>query len=187
LNLRLPALHGLRGGLVLLLAFCASALPGEVVSREYQLKAVYIYHFTEFVDWPKTAFSTPDSPIVIGVLGPDPFAGHLEQAIRDERVRNRRLIIQRYQRVQEVENCHLLFISASENARLEGILAELKGRSILTVGETEDFALRGGMIQFIKVENRIRFRVNLGAARAAKIQISSKILRSAEVLNAGKE
>ena len=187
MNLHQPALHGLLRVLGLLLAFCATALPGQVVSRESQLKAVYIYHFTEFVDWPKTAFPTPASPILIGVLGPDPFGGYLEQAIRDERVHDRRLIIQRYQRVQEVENCHLLFISASENARLEGILAELKGRSILTVGETEDFALRGGMIQFINVQNHIRFRINLGAARAAKIQISSKMLRSAEVLNAGKE
>ncbi len=163
MNLRQLALHSLLRVLCVLLGSCVSALPGQVVSREYQLKAVYIYHFTEFV------------------------GGYLEQAIRDERVHHRRLIIQRYQRVQEVENCHLLFISASENARLEGILAELKGRSILTVGETEDFALRGGMIQFITVQNHIRFRINLGDARAAKIQISSKMLRSAEVLNAGKE
>ncbi|HYG35908.1 MAG TPA: YfiR family protein, partial [Clostridia bacterium] len=142
-------------------ALCALTLRGQVVSREYQLKAVFLYRFTQFVDWPPTAFSSQDSPIIIGVLGRDPFGGYLEAAVRNERVRNRLLAIQHHQRIQDAMNCHLLFISPSEQARQEKVLADLKARSILTVGETEGFARDGGMIQFITEQNRIRFRINL--------------------------
>jgi hypothetical protein len=171
----------------LLLALCALALRGQEVSREYQLKAIFLYRFAQFVDWPETAFPSPNSPLIIGVLGPDPFGGYLEAAVRNERIRKRRLSVQHFQRSQDARHCQILFISASESERLEKIQAELAGRSILTVGETEGFALRGGMIQFITERNRIRFLINLKAAKAEHLQISSKLLELAEVVSAQKE
>jgi hypothetical protein len=166
-----------------LFVFYALTIRGQIVSREYQLKAVFLYRFTQFIDWPPAAFPTPQAPITIGILGPDPFGSFLETSIRDERVHNRPLSVQRYQSVQDATNCHVLFISASEANRLPKVLAALKGRSILTVGETEDFASRGGMIQFITERNRIRFRINLQASRAAALQISSKLLELAEIVS----
>jgi hypothetical protein len=167
-----------------LFVFCVLTVRGQIVSREYQLKAVFLYRFTQFVDWPPAAFPTPQTPITIGILGSDPFGSYLEAAIHDEKVHNHPLSLERYQSVQNATNCHVLFISASEGTRLSKVLAALKGRSILTVGETEDFASRGGMIQFITERNRIRFRINLQASRAAGFQVSSKLLELAEIVTA---
>ena len=187
LNSRQPFLPALLQHFGLFFIFCALTIRGQSVSREYQLKAVFLYRFTQFIDWPSAAFSTPQTPITIGILGPNPFGSFLEAAIRDERVHNRSLSVQRYQSIQDATNCHILFVSASEGTRLPKILDALKGRSILTVGETEDFASRGGMIQFITERNRIRFRINLQASRAAGLQISSKLLELAEVISTRQE
>jgi hypothetical protein len=173
--------------LSLLFVFCALTIHGQTASREYQLKAVFLYRFTQFVDWPPSVFATPQTPITIGILGSDPFGSSLESAIRDERVHDRPLSVQHYKSVQDATNCHVLFISASEASRLPRILAALKGRNILTVGETEDFASRGGIIQFITERNRIRFRINLQASRAAGFQISSKLLELAEIVTTRQE
>jgi hypothetical protein len=151
-------------------------------SQEYRIKAVFLFNFAQFVDWPPEAFATPQSPFVIGVLGDDPFDGVLEEAIRGESTHARPLSVQRFRRVSEIESCHILFISRSESSRLPEILAALKGRSILTVGEAENFARGGGMIRFVTDNNRIRLRVNVDAARAANLRISSKLLRPAEII-----
>jgi hypothetical protein len=166
-----------------LFVFCVPTTRGQVASREYELKAVFLYRFTQFIDWPPSAFPTPQAPIIIGILGPDPFGSSLQSAIRDERVHNHPLCVQHYQNIQDVTNCHVLYITASEEPRLPKILAALKGRSTLTVGETENFASRGGMIQFITERNRIRFRINLQATRAAGFEISSKLLELAEIVS----
>jgi hypothetical protein len=166
-----------------LFVFCALTVRGQIVSREYELKAVFLYRFTQFIDWPPSAFPTPQTPITIGILGPDPFGSALEAAVRDEKVHGRPLSVRRYQSIQDATNCHVLFIGASAGIRLPRILAALKGRSILTVGEAEDFASRGGMIQFIAERNRIRFRINLQAARAAGFQMSSRLLELAEIVS----
>jgi hypothetical protein len=181
------SLRGFLVGLAILGLCWGFPLWAQVVSREYQLKAVFLYRFTQFTEWQETAFPTADAPIVIGVLGKDPFLKYLDLAVRNERVHNRRLTIQRYQRSEDAKNCHLVFISTSEEGRLEKCLADLKGRSILTVGEMEGFALRGGMIEFFTERNRVQFRVNLAAARAANLRISSKLLELAEVVNVQKE
>ena len=103
-----------------------------------------------------------------------------------QRVNNRPLEIQRYQRVDEIKTCHVLFISPSETERYGQIFATLQGRSILTVGDIEGFATGGGMIRFLTEQNRIRLRVNVGAARAAALTISSRLLRAADIVETQK-
>jgi hypothetical protein len=149
-------------------------------SPEYQVKAVFLFNFAQFVDWPPKAFPEPQTPLVIGVLGEDPFGTYLDETVRGEKVKDRPLVVQRYRRVGEIKTCHVLFISRSETDRLEQILASVKGRNILTVGDAEDFALRGGMIQLVTEKNKIRMRINLEAVKAAGLTISSKLLRVAE-------
>jgi len=180
-------IRGILTGLAILGVCWGFPLWGQVVSREYQLKAVFLCRFTQFTEWPQAAFPTADAPIVIGILGKDPFGEYLDSAVRNERVHNRPLTIQRYQRSEDAKNCHLVFISASEGGQLQKCLVDLKGRSILTVGEMEGFALRGGMIELFTERNRVRFRVNLVAAKAANLRISSKLLELAEVVNVKKE
>ena len=155
-------------------------------SREYQVKAVFLFNFAQFVEWPPAAFASANSPIVIGVLGENPFGTYLDETVRGEQVNNRPLAVQRYRRVDEIKTCHVLFISRSETNHLEQILASLKGRSILIVSDDEDFVQRGGMIRLATVQNKIRLIVNVDAAKAANLTISSKLLRAAELMTPSK-
>ena len=150
-------------------------------SAEYQLKAVFLFNFAQFVDWPPKAFPEPQTPLVIGVLGEDPFGNYLDETVRGEKVNGRPLAVQRYRRVNEIKICHVLFISHSESDRLEQIFASLRGRSILTVGDVDDFCLRGGMIRLVNEKNKIRMHINLEPVKAANLTISSKLLRVAEL------
>jgi hypothetical protein len=97
------------------------------------------------------------------------------------------LEVQRYRRVDDIKTCHVLFISRSEGNRLEQILVRLKDRSLLIVGDGDDFVQRGGMIRLATAQNRIRMIISVEAAKAANLTISSKLLRSAEVLTAAKK
>jgi len=151
------------------------------ISPEYQVKAVFLFNFAQFVDWPAKAFPEPQAPMIIGVLGNDPFGAYLDETVRGEKVNGRPLVVQRYRRVGEIKNCHVLFISQSETDRLEQILTSLKGRNILTVGDRDDFTARGGMILLFNEKNKIRMRINLEAVAAANLVISSKLLRVAEL------
>ncbi|HYT71643.1 MAG TPA: YfiR family protein [Gemmatimonadales bacterium] len=151
-------------------------------ASEYQVKAVFLFNFAQFVDWPAEAFPGSDTPVVIGVLGDDPFGGVLDQTVRDERLRGRPFQVRRYQSVDEIKICHILFIGRSDADRPAGILAGLKHRPILTVSDADGFAERGGTIRFVTDRSRIRLQINLEAAEAAHLTISSKLLRLAEVI-----
>jgi hypothetical protein len=157
------------------------ASPGAAqVSKEYQVKAVFLFRFTQFVKWPLQAFPTAQSPIVLGVLGENPFGDALELAVRGETVNGRSLNVKEFKDVKETGDCQVLFISRSETAHLPGIFDALKGRSVLTVGDDDSFSDRGGMIQFVTEGNRVRFKINRKAAEAAQLKLSSKLLRLAE-------
>jgi uncharacterized protein DUF4154 len=171
-------------GLLLLGGLDASAQTGA--SREYQVKAVFLFNFAQFVEWPPAAFAGANSPIVIGVLGENPFGTDLDETLRGETVNNRPLEVRRYHRLDEIKTCHVLFISRSEANRLEQILVSLKDRSILTVGDGEDFVQRGGMIRLATAQNKIRLIINVDAAKAANLTISSKLLRAAELVTPSK-
>ena len=132
---------------------------------EYQVKAVYLFNFAHFVTWPSQESSR--APLVIGILGDDPFGSYLDEAVRGEKVINRPLIIQRFRRSTELRNCNILFISQSERDRVAQLISSLKGRSVLTVSDMDGFADIGGMIQFFTERNKIRVRINLDAVKAA--------------------
>ena len=143
---------------------------------EYQLKAAFLFNFAKFVEWPPVAFATSTSPIVVGILGENPFGDDLERTIRDKSINNRSFVIKEFHSPTEVTNCHVLFISASEKKRLPEILSSLSGTNVLTVSETEDFIASGGMINFVQENNKIRFQINAVAAKKANLKISSKLL-----------
>jgi len=155
----------------------SSAIP------EFRVKATFLFQFTQFVEWPVEVLSTAQTPLVIGIFGEDPFGPFLDETVRDERANGHPVAVERYRRLEDVKNCHVLFVSRSEAGRTGDILTALKGRSILIVGDANGFADRGGMIQFVTQENRIRLRINLAAARAVNLTISSKLLRPATVIN----
>ncbi|HYV32711.1 MAG TPA: YfiR family protein [Candidatus Binatia bacterium] len=154
---------------------------------EYRIKAVFLYNFAQFVDWPTNAFPEAQTPLVIGVLGEDPFGSFLDETVRGEKVNNRPLAVQRYRRVDEIKTCHVLFISGSEANRLEQIFNGLKGRNILTVGDCDGFARRGGMIRFVNEKSKIRLKIGLETTKAANLTVSSKLLRPADIVAPGKD
>ena len=146
---------------------------------EYSLKAAYLFNFTQFVEWPSNSFASAAAPLVIGVLGEDPFGGALDQAVKDKTVRGRSFEIRRYKQVGDVNGCHVLFVCASEARRVTGILAATRKSGILTVSDIDRFAEQGGVIDFTMENNKIRFQVNLNAAAAAELKISAQLLNLA--------
>jgi hypothetical protein len=147
---------------------------------EYQLKAVFLFNFAHFVEWPQTALPADSAPFVIGVLGKDPFGSQLDEVVRGESVSGHPLAIERSADVARLRNSQILFIPAEVLAHLNEILGALKGLSVLTV--TEGPAPRGVIIDLVKEDNRIRLRIDLDAARAGNLTISSKLLRPAQIV-----
>jgi hypothetical protein len=146
------------------------------------LKAVFLLRFGNFTEWPEPSLSSPGEPFVIGILGADPFGQRLDQAVQGEMIGERPITIRRFQHANEVRECSILFISASEAAQQSAILATLDGLPILTVSDIEGFAQAGGMVHFFMHQNRVRLRVNLDAVRRAGLTISSKLLRAVEIV-----
>lgn len=170
--------------LVVLFWGCVLPVPAPAQpAREYQIKAVFLFNFAQFVEWPPQAFSDANAPLVIGVLGDDPFGPALDEVVQGESIAGRSLVVRRYRQLSEIETCHILFISRSEAARIDPIVARLDNRGILTVSDAEGTANRGVMIRFFTENKRIRLRINLESARAAGLVISSKLLRPAEIVN----
>ena len=164
--------------LVLLLSIPWHLLAQTAPIPDYQVKAVFLFNFAQFVSWPS---QEPDAPLVIGILGDDPFGSYLDETVRGEKVNGRSLTIQRFRRGAEPRNPNILFIAQSERERAAQIVSNLKGRSVLTVSDIDGFAELGGMIQFFTEQNKIRMRINLNAVKAANLKVSSKLLRVAEV------
>ena len=114
----------------------AAAAGNEAGMGEYQVKAAFLFNFTKFTDWPPSAFASATAPIVIGIVGEDPFGSTMDDVVRDEVVRERKLVVKRLRADEDLESCHVLFISRSEKERLPAVFNRLKGHPILSVGDS---------------------------------------------------
>ena len=186
----------LRVAVSLLAAVAWAAVPlgtaargAESASFEYQVKAACLYNFAKFVDWPPRVFAEVNDPIIYGILGEDPFGNTLEAVIKNKTINGRPLTIKRSGQVEDLKGCQVLFISRSARARQAQILKSLEGLSILTVSDTEEFLAEGGMIRFLIEEKKVRFEINLSAARRASLKIDPLLLSlatSVRTADAGK-
>ncbi len=156
---------------------------GAEVPTEYQVKAVFVFNFSRFLEWSPQAFTAPNAPFVIGILGDDPFGARMEEAVRGEQIDQHPMVVRRFRNMGEIDNCQILYIDRSERAQLQQILLAMDHRSTLTVSELDQSSERGVMVQFTTENNRIRLRINVESARAAGLTISSKLLRSAEIVS----
>ena len=159
--------------------------PDSSDSSEYLIKAGFIFNFAKFVEWPSNAFAQPDSPIVIGILGTDPFGTIIDKIVQDKKVGTRGFVVKRLKwgaDLKELRECKILFIGASERAHMDELVQMLRGLPILTVGETPGFAERGGVIRFVLEDDRVRVEVNVLAARQADLTISSRLLTLARII-----
>ncbi len=166
-----------------LVPVAAAQAPAQTaISAENQLKAVFLFNFAQFIAWPQGAFQSLQSPIIIGVLGDDPFGPYLDRVVQGEKIGNRPLVVRRYLRAEDAAECSILFISRSEAGDFDRVKEKLKGRSLLTVGDFAGFARLGGMVRFVTESGKIRLRINVFAAKAVGLTISSKLLAHATIV-----
>lgn len=174
----------IRAGLLMLclltgMGLCIDVHAGTV--GEYTIKSALILNFARFTNWPSEAFADSTDTLHICIVGDDAvvdaFAG-----IKSKRVGKRHLAVKKVRSTRRLEDCHLLFVSGSNRGRLPQIFAAVKGEPVLTIGEMADFAKSGGIINLVKAGGKIRFKINLNAARRAGLKISSRILKMATIV-----
>ena len=178
------------GILIIALSVSLSWAPGALAqdssdSSEYLIKAGFIFNFAKFVEWPPTTFAQPDSPIVIGILGTDPFGTIIDHIVQDKKIGGRGFVVKRLKwgaEAKDLRECKILFVGASERVHIDELVQIVKGLPILTVGETPGFAEHGGVIRFVLEDNRVRFEVNVDAARQGGLTISSRLLTLARII-----
>jgi len=149
---------------------------------EYPLKAVFLFNFVQFVEWPASAFADSKAPIILGIVGRDPFGAVLDNTIKGEKVNGRPLEIRRLKADEDLAACHVVFFSRSGKEDAAGLVQKLEGRPVLTVGEIEGFAELGGVINFVMVDRKVRFEVNPQAAAQQGVKISSRLLQLGRVV-----
>ncbi len=146
-----------------------------------------LFNFTQFVEWPSSSFATDQSPLVIGVLGGNPFGSFLEEVVTGEKVNGHPLVVEYYKNALDIKGCHILFINVSNAYNPKDIVKSLKGKNILTVSDANNFLQDGGMIRFFTKNNKIQLQIDLEAAKEEELTISSKLLRLAEIISPKKK
>jgi hypothetical protein len=166
----------------LLLAWGLGTGLDAAAPSEYQVKAAILYNFTRFVEWPEGAFADERAPLVIGVLGHDPFGPDLDELMRGKSVHGHDVVVRRFPKLGDLAPCQLLFVSAADVRQLPRALERLKGASVLTVAESDGPPPRDAVITLLVEENKVRFDIDLGAAERFRLKLSSKLLRLGRVL-----
>jgi hypothetical protein len=163
--------------LIVLLACLALPAFGQADrNAEAQIKAAFLYKFGGFVEWPARAFERADSAFTIGVLGADAVAAELEQVVTNRTVQGRPIAVRRLKRGQSLAGLHMLFVGSPESARIADLLGAAKGQPLLVVSESEDALSHGSMINFVAVEDKVRFDVALPSAERGQLKISARLL-----------
>jgi len=165
-----------------LLAVCPARAQEPSKAPEYRIKAAFLYNFTLYTEWPAASFPKADSPIMLAVVGEDPFGTELDAAVRGKTVRGRAIEVRRYAEAADALPCHLLILDSAHARNLPQLLRRLEEPLPLTVGETEDFTRVGGAIRFFIEGNKVRFEVNTDAVARARVKMSSKLLSLARVV-----
>lgn len=175
--------HWLLAGLVLLTG-STGALAADI---EDQIKAAYLYKFASYVDWPATAFAQTDTPVTIGVLGADEIAIELSHINLAHPTGGRPIEIKRLKPGDPPTGLHMLFIGrGEESARLKRLQEGLQSRPVLTVTDAEGALASGSVINFVTVDDRVRFEVSLAQAEISGLKISARLLGVAQKIETRK-
>jgi hypothetical protein len=180
---------------MILAPFAQEIRADSAQSKEYQVKAAFLYNFTKFVDWPEEKRGDVNEPITIGIIGKDSF-GKAFEPLKGKKAKCRSVAIKRFEgfkkksgkkdkpepdeKIEAIRKCHLLFICPSEQGNIKEIIKSIKGHCVLTVGDIDGFLEAGGIIKFTVEENKVRFEINNTAAKRTKLKISSQLLRLAK-------
>lgn len=169
--------------LAILLVMVSGAISysAETVTKEYQLKAAFIYNFAKFVEWPESGFSDSESPIVIGILGSNPFGDELLNTVKNRKIHGRAIEIRNIRNAGEARGMEMLFVSAGEERNF-GALRNSLGMGVLSVGESVQFASHGGTINFNLEGDKLRFDINMAAAHRSGLKVSAQLQKLATTI-----
>lgn len=175
----------LRFGIALSLAcpgICVALRAQSEPASEYDVKAAFLYNFAKFIQWP-SGFSNGDEPMTICIYGDDPFGHAIDEIIAGKAINDHEIVVRRTRKLDDLRQCQIAFISASEAGHLTEIVDSLRGVSVLLVGDTSGFAERGGHIEFITEDNKVHFSINIDASERSRLKMSSKLLALAKIVH----
>jgi hypothetical protein len=168
--------HVLRGVvLVLVLFLLAPCAATQSPSGEYQLKAAFVFHFAQMVEWPSD-FLAPNSPLIFCTLEEDSFSAAVDWAVDGKQIGNHAVQTRHPRDTNALRGCHLLILVAKDKKRVALALAAVKDAPVLTIGDSDNFTAEGGIMGLLLQDNKIRFDINLFAAQSANLKISSRLL-----------
>lgn len=153
----------------------SAALPATV-RAEWQIKAAYLYKFLGFVEWPARAFASVDAPLAIGVLGADPLARELAEVVRSRQVAGRHIVVRRLLPDEGPGEVHVLFVGRAGLGRLPALAASARGQPMLTVTDAPETPAHGSVINFVVVDDKVRFDVVPASAEQMDLKISARLL-----------
>ncbi len=155
----------------------------DKAANEYVLKAALIFKFANYVTWPKDAFQDDKSPLIVGVLGKDPFDGKLDEALKEKKVDTHPIVVKHFTKLEDTLKVHILFVAATEDQNLDKLIELHKGKPTLIVGDSLEFAERGGCIGlFVSEEKKLRLAINSRVAKTAVFKISSDLMKVAQLV-----
>jgi hypothetical protein len=180
-----PSRWGARGaslarfGWLFLVGFCCLNVQAQV-SKEYQLKAVFVSNFTKFIEWTPNSFSDDTAPIVIGVFADSRYTRELEKAVKNRKVNGRSIVVNEMRSIEQARGFQMLVFDAAPDARMKETLQALKDAPVLSIGESEAFAESDGILNFVREGDKLRFEINLDAAQRSGLKISAQFLKLAK-------
>jgi hypothetical protein len=155
----------------------AIAVPGELHSSSaMEIQAAFLVKFSAYVKWPESAFSSPGDPIIIGIVGRDPFGSTVDKIARSFKAKGRNVEIRRFTNSADITKSHVLFIPSSQQGNINKVQAALAGNPVLLVGNSPGFLEQSGSINFVMVGKKIRFDISRTNCQKAGLTISSKLL-----------
>lgn len=163
-----------------------NAFPQSIVGTEYEVKAAFLYNVAKFVEWPHDSFNDEEDLLILCVQSNNPETD-VFSSLNNKKVAGRKIMVIKCEDTEQIEKCHILFIDSKERSFIKKSLKSVKDMSILTVGHYRDFEYEGGIINFFTEQGRLRFEVNLEAAKRVGLKLGSQLLMSAEIFNQGKK
>jgi hypothetical protein len=152
------------------------AWSADAQTVEYQIKATFLCKFGNFVEWPAAPAADGATPFGIGVVGPDAVIDEMVSAARGQTVHGRPIVVRRLRRGEPLDGLGIVFVTRSQGARLAETLAEARGQPILTVTESEQGTAVGSMVNFVVVNDKVKFDIALPPAELSRLKISSRLL-----------
>jgi hypothetical protein len=169
-------------GAVFVLVSAGQPISAAQAMNEYQVKAAYLYNFAKFVEWPARAFENSTAPIRLCALNYPSFDSELSQMVKGKTIAGRPVAVVEVGNVEQARSCHLLFINSTQDKQAQHIIESLRDTSVVTVGESNGFVEKGGILNFVLVDDRVQFQINHKAANQAGLRISSQLLSLARLV-----